>query len=87
MGFGSSSLDFELRAYVANVEYRLQTRHLLNKAIDQAFRKAGIEIAFPQHDLHIRTIDQAIPVVGKENKDVSTRTGAAYPAEASGPQR
>lgn len=69
MGFGSSSLDFELRAYVANVEYRLQTRHLLNKAIDQAFRQAGVEIAFPQHDLHIRTIDQAIPVVGKENKE------------------
>ena len=27
----------------------------LHSQIDQEFRKAGIEIAFPQRDLHIRT--------------------------------
>lgn len=87
MGFGSSSLDFELRVYVASVEHRLQTRHVLHKAIDQAFRKAGVEIAFPQHDLHIRTVDNAIPVRDKENEAVRTETDATFPVDASGLRR
>jgi small-conductance mechanosensitive channel len=29
-------------------------------AIDKAFREAGIEIAFPQSDLHIRSVDPTV---------------------------
>jgi potassium efflux system protein len=36
-------------------------KHELLNAIDQAFRKAGIDIAFPQRDIHIRTITGEIP--------------------------
>ncbi len=54
--FGSSSLDFELRVYIAGIGHYLPVIHDLHVAIDDAFRAAGIEIAFPQRDLHLRTV-------------------------------
>jgi potassium-dependent mechanosensitive channel len=53
--FGDSALDFSLRLYIAGPWDIIAVRHSLNMAIDQAFREAGIEIAFPQHDIHIRS--------------------------------
>jgi potassium efflux system protein len=55
LGFGASSLDFEVRVYVPGMDYLLATKHRLHLQIDQEFREAGIEIAFPQRDLHIRS--------------------------------
>ena len=52
--FGDSSLDFELRCFIRDVDKRLVTISDLNLAIDAAFREAGIEIPFPQRDLHFR---------------------------------
>lgn len=57
MAFGESSLDFELRAYVHQPDDRLLAMHGLHMAIDLAFRQAGIEIPFPQRDLHLRSVD------------------------------
>lgn len=57
MGFGDSSLNFELRVYCGSWEDNLPTRHTLHLAIDKAFREAGIEIAFPQLDVRIRETD------------------------------
>jgi small-conductance mechanosensitive channel len=54
LGFGDSSLDFELRCFIRDVDRRLVTLSDLNLAIDAAFREAGIEIPFPQRDLHFR---------------------------------
>ena len=52
--FGDSSLDFELRCHIENVDNRINVISDLNFAIDAAFRKHGIEIPFPQRDLHIK---------------------------------
>ena len=60
--FGNSSLEFELRVYIAGIENYLPVWHSINCAIDTEFRKAGIEIAFPQHDLHIRSADTSVPI-------------------------
>ncbi|MBI9018506.1 MAG: mechanosensitive ion channel [Phycisphaerae bacterium] len=57
-GFGDSCLDFELRFYIPNMDKYLEIWHDINCAIDNEFRKQGIEIAFPQRDLHIRTVQQ-----------------------------
>lgn len=57
MGFGDSSLDFEIRAYVGATSVRLRTIHELNTAIAGALAAAGIEIPFPQRDLHIRSAE------------------------------
>ncbi len=58
MEFGESSLDFELRAWIAEVDRRLIVRSDLGQFIDARFRKEGVEIPFPQRDLHFRTIEK-----------------------------
>jgi potassium efflux system protein len=60
--FGENSLDFELRVCVSDMDSYVRVWHSVNCAIDDAFRKAGIEIAFPQRDLHIRTINADLPL-------------------------
>jgi potassium efflux system protein len=62
-GFGASSLDFEVRVFIPNIEHFLQTKHRLHKAIDQAFREADIEIAFPQRDIHIRSVHPPVRLI------------------------
>ncbi|TWT41847.1 Mechanosensitive channel MscK precursor [Phycisphaerae bacterium RAS1] len=66
LNFGASTLNFDLRVHVRGVEDMLQAQHELNSAIDAAFREAGIEIAFPQQDVHIRSLppggDPAFPI-------------------------
>ncbi len=57
MAFGASSLDFELRTWLADIDKRFPVRSDLHREIDRRFREAGIEIAFPQRDLHLRTVD------------------------------
>jgi potassium efflux system protein len=73
VGFGDSALNFELRVFIAQAENFREALHELNMAVDDAFRKAGIVIAFPQRDLHIRstctTINpEDIAVPDKETK-------------------
>jgi small-conductance mechanosensitive channel len=58
-GFGDSSLDFELRCFIRNVDQRLATLSELNFAIEKALREADIQIPFPQRDLHLRSVDPA----------------------------
>ncbi|MEZ5808238.1 MAG: mechanosensitive ion channel family protein [Zhengella sp.] len=53
--FGASSLDFELRVYLADVFDILIVETELRMAIHAAFKEAGIEIPFPQQDIHIRS--------------------------------
>ena len=55
VGFGDSALDFELRCFSPDVDHRMKIVHRLHLEIDRAFRAAGIEIAFPQRDVHIRS--------------------------------
>jgi len=67
--FGDNSIDFELVVWSSEMSARpSRYRSDLNFAIEQKFREAGIEFAFPQRDLHIRdgvlkveTIEAAAP--------------------------
>jgi potassium-dependent mechanosensitive channel len=63
LSFGESALDFELRVFSPDLEHRLLIQHQLHMAIDAAFREARIEIAFPQRDLHIRSLPAPQPPV------------------------
>lgn len=54
--FGDSTLDLTVRCYLPNMDNRLRTITELNEEIDRRFKEAGIEIAFPQRDLHIRSM-------------------------------
>jgi small-conductance mechanosensitive channel len=55
--FGDSSLDFELEAWIADVDDRLEIESDLRQEIDRRFRQASIEIPFPQRDLHLRSVE------------------------------
>ena len=59
MAFGDSTLDFELRVMISTREVYFRVIHDLNLAIDVGFREAGIEIAFPQLQLHGNSIAQS----------------------------
>ena len=56
-GFGDSALDFELRVWVERFELRLTTKSAILTDIDRRFAAEGIEIPFPQRDLHVRSVD------------------------------
>jgi potassium efflux system protein len=60
--FGDNALGFTLRVFVSHISDMWVTKHALHRAIDRRFREAGIAIAFPQRDLHITSVEGAIPV-------------------------
>jgi len=64
-GFGDSSLDFRLFAWVQSVDIGLQAQNGLRMAILRLLAQAGIEIPFPQRDLHIRQAASELPTSGK----------------------
>jgi len=53
--FGESSWNMRLRLWIDNPEGHHQTRSDINCAIVRKFRENGIEIPFPQRDLHVRS--------------------------------
>ena len=57
--FGDSTLNLKLRCYLPNLENRLQTITNLHENIDAKFKAAGIEISFPQLDLHVVNIPKS----------------------------
>jgi len=63
--FGDSALEFEVRAYVRALQDSVPAQHELHMAISQALREAGIEIPFPQRDVHLRSVSaQAAQAIG-----------------------
>jgi len=55
-GFGDSTLNMELRAFLPTRDMYPRVLHDVNVEIARRFRAEKIEIAFPQQDLHIRTV-------------------------------
>ncbi len=55
--FGDSSLNFVLLCWIANAAEKYDIISELNHAIDESFRENGIEIPFPQRDIHLRSAD------------------------------
>jgi small-conductance mechanosensitive channel len=52
--FGDSSLNFQLVAWIDDIEERFRIRTDVNYEIDRMFRKEGVTIPFPQRDVHIK---------------------------------
>ena len=67
--FGENTLDFQLVVWSSEMSYRPRRYQSdLNFAMEQKLREAGIEIAFPQRDLHIRS-----GVLKVQNVDAANR--------------
>lgn len=63
--FGDSSVDFTLLFWIADVvKGRWAPQSEVMFAIWRKFREAGIEIPFPQRDVHIRSASPASPTEG-----------------------
>ncbi len=67
MGFGESSLNFELRVWVSDASERIQVISDLHRDIFRRFKEANIEIAFPQLDLHLRDVDKSVAFKKEES--------------------
>jgi small-conductance mechanosensitive channel len=72
-GFGDSSLNFRLRIWTA-MDVGLTTKSEVAMSIYDALNEAGIEIPFPQHDLHLKSFDPSIqkiivPKIGKSKTE------------------
>jgi potassium efflux system protein len=79
--FGDSSLDFELRGYLADITQMLTVSTDVRFAIFERFAAAGIEIPFPQRDVNLR-------MMGKEEvslEDIADGAGFGE-IETSGKQ-
>jgi potassium efflux system protein len=55
--FGASSLNLRCYAHVEDVAVRMQVQNDLHLRINEVFRERGIEIAYPQLDLHLRSVE------------------------------
>ncbi|MCD8482471.1 MAG: mechanosensitive ion channel [Verrucomicrobia bacterium] len=54
MGFGDSSVDLELRVWTNSLYHRPNLlRSQVNKEIWRSFKKYGIQIPYPQRDVHL----------------------------------
>jgi small-conductance mechanosensitive channel len=69
--FGDSSLDFELRVWTIR---HVQTPQILKSElyfrIFRAFRENGIEIPFPQRDVHLKSANTPIPTAGQSGAQI-----------------
>jgi potassium efflux system protein len=73
MGFGDSALNFDVYAFASELADRLPIVNDVHVAVERALRQHGIEIPFPQRDIHIRSappgfgpLFPAAPVTAKE---------------------
>lgn len=60
LGFGDSALNFELRFWSATQETWFELRSDVTMAVAKALDEAGIDVPFPQRDLHVRSIDKSV---------------------------
>jgi len=56
-GFGDSSLDFTMRFWIRDANTALTARSGAYVEVCEALEIEGIEIPFPQRDLHLRSVD------------------------------
>ncbi|MBU2437626.1 MAG: mechanosensitive ion channel, partial [Acidobacteria bacterium] len=68
--FGDSSWNMELRVWVRDPKRHKYIESEVNFALIRKFRKYGVEIPFPQRDLHIRS---SIPIPLDSLKKESNR--------------
>ncbi|MGI3211312.1 DUF3772 domain-containing protein [Roseovarius tibetensis] len=76
-GFGASSLDFEIRAILRDVNWMMDVHSEMNHDIARRFAEAGIEVPFPQQEVWIR----------KEPAPTGQAAASASGAQGRGPAR
>ncbi len=71
LGFGDSSLNFQLNVWFAeDIWYGASSE--VRVAVSDALSSAGIEIALPQRDLHLRSVDEGVSIAVSPQEDSSS---------------
>ena len=86
VGFGASSLDFQLCYFIGDVLNGLGVKNDTRVMILERFREEGIEIPFPQQEVHVHRNSRLSPAVrtitpGNDGSEVSSQTTASPPVE------
>jgi len=63
--FGGSSLDFELRAFLRDVNWVLSTRSDINFEIERRFEEEKIEVPFGQTDVTVKNASEMIELLSR----------------------
>ncbi|MCC2096280.1 MAG: mechanosensitive ion channel family protein, partial [Hyphomicrobiales bacterium] len=82
--FGDSSLNFELRCYISNIDSALSVRSYMRFEIFRRFKEAGIEIPFPQRDINFRDFDKMSRLLGHTDSADSMAGGSGSDLSAAG---
>ena len=74
LGFGDSSLDFQLRAWTVNDGNWQVVKSDLAVGVYKTLNEANIEIPFPQRDLHLKSVNKDAlenisPIQTEEDKE------------------
>jgi len=83
LGFGESSLDFRV-LFWTHFDNGLGTRSRVGTVIDEAFKQHGIEIPFPQRDLHLRSVDDKIDFYQSNKSERKPSSGASTKSTKKG---
>ncbi|MBZ0214919.1 MAG: mechanosensitive ion channel, partial [Fimbriimonadaceae bacterium] len=84
MEFGPSSLDFELRVHLRNVDTGMIVKSELRTSILKRLREENIEIPYPQQDVHLKDIDRISKAVGEKTNKPARRKTSPKPRPAKG---
>jgi small-conductance mechanosensitive channel len=77
IGFGGSSLDFELRFHLADISEGIATRAAVRVEILRRFEEEGIEIPYPHQDVNITGTVFTVPAREKARAPVENATNTA----------
>ena len=80
-GFGDSSMNFDLRVFIATTESLVETRTRINTDVKRRFDEAGVTIPFPQRDIRVTMIGDA-SVDSTTKREGGERPGSPPDAES-----
>ena len=82
-GFGDSALEFELLVWIALPHQQMIISSELYFAVEASLKRYGVEVPFPQRDLHIRTGSLPIDVSPKAQHWLDSLASLHRPADKS----